>query len=464
MRSAEALDYALGLLRPTDWGSEQARLVWMAICACADDGQRPDTVAVASKLRDAEALEKVGGQEALERLEGAAPDTKNIEAYVDAVRACAKRRAMLAAAEQIASEACGDFSTVEVDDWAGKAAESLTRIADETTDDVLVTGENAAQALFDKWQNPERTPPPLYTGIRDLDRLMRGMRGGNLIVVGAHSGVGKSAFAMNVGAHVLLHERREDADSGVLVFSLEMSAEELAERVGCSLAYIDTRQLDPDSHAEFTEDEGRRLIGAINAIRTPRWVIDERCDVTMTQIRAKARRVASVLRRQGTPLRLVVIDYAQIVSPERDGKRRDQTREQEVAAIGRASKKLARELNVAVIMCAQLNKDARKEGRKPRGSDLRESEGLLQDADKVLLLWNPAALERTAAIANGERVRTDAETFDVAEIIVDKHRGGRTGTVRVRYWPAYTTFAQCEPEDVDIELPGAPRPRRRASP
>ena len=446
--SEDARTYALASMREEDFSAAPARLVFGAIRDLVGDRRRPDVVAIGSHLRARNTLNQVGGLAGLDRLTGAAPDVSNIDAYVAAVRACAKRRAVLAECRRIEAEALG--SMPDVDGWASSAAESMARVADCSSGEQRVTGVEVADALLNRWQHPERAPRPLSTSIKDLDRLMRGLGPGQLIVVGAHSGVGKSAFVHNMVSHALLTQTQADKPVGVLLFSLEMTKDELAERIGCSLAHVDTRKLDPDfPRGDITTEEGNNLIASIRAMRVPHWVVDDRAEITMPQIRAKARREAAILERNGTPLRLIVIDYAQIVSPDRDSKRRDQNREQEVAAVGRAAKKLAAELHVAVVICAQLNQDAHKEARKPRGADLRESRGLLQDANKVILLWNTAAMVRTEAIANGARVWLDPDDFDLAEVIVDKHRGGRTGTVRVRFYPAYALFCDADEEDMD---------------
>jgi replicative DNA helicase len=154
--------------------------------------------------------------------------------------------------------------------------------------------------------------------------------------------------------------------------------------------------------------------------------------------------VSAQFRRAGTPLRLVVIDYAQIVSAGGESKRKGENREQEVAIVGRESKKMAKELDAAVILLAQLNDDSAKEKRKPRVKDLRESKALLQDANAVVLIHNPHAIARAEAYANGGGAPADPNDADEVDLIVGKVRHGAPGTLRALYWPTYTAFGSIQ--------------------
>jgi replicative DNA helicase len=423
-----------GWLKPEHFYSDANGWIYRAIDDLSASQSRIDIVTIAGWLRDRDRLAGIGGASYLAQLSDATPAVAHVAHHALIVVGKAKARALIAAHQRAAAEG---YTAVDVDEWAGASIAELARLADDGVEEVGVTGAEAVRELHARWIHPDPTPP-LGTGIADLDRGLRGLRRKHLIVIGSHSGIGKSALATNIATHVLLSERREDKASGVLIFSLEMGPDEYIERMVCSRARVDSRKLDEEHKAMIGEDEARRLAGAMNELSRPNLRIDDRSDITIAQIRAKARRVAAQFKRAGTPLRLVVIDYAQIVNAGTG--RRGGNREEEVALIGRESKKMAKELDVPVILLAQLNDDSAKEKRKPRAADLRESKALLQDANAVVLIHNPRAIERAEAYANGHGTRPDPDEADEVDFIIGKVRHGAPGTLRALYWPTYTAF------------------------
>lgn len=439
VRWPDAMTWAATVLRPEHFFAAQSRAVWAAALELHAAGRALDPVTLAGVLRRAGHLELVGGIESLERLADAAPDPGHVETYVGTLLAKAKTRSMIIAAELIAAEGRGDVA--DVDAWSSSAVAALAGVAEGgSLMSTSSSGAELAAILFDRWQHPEKSERPLRTGIPDLDRITRGLRRKQFVVIGAHPGVGKSALALNVATAVATkNPGRDELPAGVLIFSLEMGADELMERLGCSLARVDSNKLDGDFGGVLNVDEGRRLVGALKDLGTQRLEIDDRPGVTPAQVRSKARSVAAKMRRDGIELRLVVVDYVQIMGCDRG---RRESREQEVSAAGRGLKNIAKELDLVVLGLAQLNKDSVREKRRPRGSDLRESAGLLAEADKVLLIWNEQAQARREAIANGAAFHLDPDAADDVEIIVDKQRRGRPGTILASYWPAYTLFGE----------------------
>jgi len=438
LHSAEALYQVGGWLKPEHFYSDDNRAIYETALDLAQTGQAIDVITTNGKLRDVRRppLGCKNWAEYLGMLVDATPAVLHVEDHATNVVEKAKARAGIRCAQQFAAEG---YDVKEVGEWLASGVVALAHIAEEGNIVQGVPGDVAVRALFDRYQNPDLSAP-MRTGNPDLDRLMRGLRRKNLVIIGAHSGVGKSALATNIATHVLLREQREHQPSGVLIFSLEMGADEYIERMACSMARVDSKKLDPEHRATMTREEGQRFIASMNDLGKPHLIIDERSDITMAQVRATARKVAAQFRRVGTPLSLIVIDYAQIVSASSDTRRRSENREQEVAVVGRESKKMAKELDITVLLLAQLNDDSAKEKRKPRVKDLRESKALLQDADKVVLIHNPNAVVRAEAYANGDAVAPDPDQADEVDLIVGKHRGGPTGTIRALYWPTYTTF------------------------
>jgi replicative DNA helicase len=253
--------------------------------------------------------------------------------------------------------------------------------------------------------------------------------------VGAHSSHGKSALALNVAVHVALNERVEGERCGVGYFSLEMPRVDLMRRAAANLAGFSARRL----RRQITEDQGRRFVGAMKALSVEHLRIVDRASQTIDAIRLASARYAAQLRRTGAPLRLVVIDYAQILQP--GDRRRDQNREQEVAAIGRAAKVLAGDLGATVLLLSQLNAESIKEGRLPRSTDLRESKALTNDANAVVLVWNPKVLERQEQRELGNRLSpVNEDTLDTCVLVAGKVRDGQVGCLDVGYRPALTRF------------------------
>lgn len=425
-----------GWLAPEHFFADAHRYIFAAAVTLGARGTPLDIVTLKDELHARGELARVGGPTYLHQLCFETPAPAHVADHAAAVVETAQLRAFIARSRRATVEG---YTAPDRAAHMAAAVADLAQIANAGGPDKLRTGMDLVSAAFDRWQNPDRSPP-IKTGIVDLDRHLRGLRRKQLITVGAHSGIGKSALAANVATHVLTREERDGMPCGVLIFTLEMSGDEFIERMACSLARVDSRKLEEHAKHEMTKEEGRALVGAYETLGRPSLVVDDRADLTAADIRSTARRAAAQLRAARTPLALVIIDYAQLVAPG-EMKRRAQNREQEVALVGREMKRMAKELDVPVLLLAQLNEDAAKEGRKPRASDLRESRALMHDSDKILLLHNPAALARAEAYANGDRAPVDETTMDEVDIIVGKHRGGAPFTVRAGFWPAFCTFA-----------------------
>jgi replicative DNA helicase len=444
-----------GFLRPEHFYSDANGRIYEAILVL-DGAQRPvDVVTIAAALRDVDRLAQVGGPSYLAQLADATPAIANIAEHACIIHDKWKIRAVIATCQRIAAEGYGEVGDAQK--FASDAAAALAIVADEGAfdDGHVADGMELATRSWERATRPETQEPALRTGVAPLDRLYK-MHRGNLVIIGAHSGIGKSALAQQIAGHAATTDGRDSA----LIFSLEMTGDEVMDRLACGIARIDSAKLDPD-HGGLTRYEMDRFRDALQLVGTPRLVVDDRADHTPASIRARARSLAAKMKRAGTPLRLVVVDYCQIVSPDVT-RAKDQNREREVALVGRALKKLAAELGVVVIGVAQLNEDARQKDRPPRARDLRESRALMQDANAVILIWNEAAESRVDENAEGARARLDPETPDAVKLIIGKRRSnGRTGTVRASFWPAFCTFGELDPAHMPPDPPPAPARRTR---
>lgn len=257
------------------------------------------------------------------------------------------------------------------------------------------------------------------SGIEPLDMLTGGFREGELVVIGARPGIGKSALAENILSHVALRWRPEGLVRSALCFSLEMTSAELAERWLASEGKVSANAIRNGIH-ENDRDAHRRLVTASGEAQDAHVGIVESLDVTPAMLRSTARSFAARMERQGTPIALVVVDYMQLIR----GAAGAQNREQEIAKTSRSLKAVAKELKIAVIALSQLNRDGEKRTEKrPQLSDLRESGALEQDANTVIFIHRP-----------------DAQKPEEAELIVAKQRNGPIGTVRARFRPDFLLF------------------------
>ena len=252
------------------------------------------------------------------------------------------------------------------------------------------------------------------TGFVDLDRMTNGLQKSDLIIVAARPAMGKSAFALNIAQYAALHD-----DRSVVIFSLEMSKEQLVMRMLCTEASVDSQRI---KEGLLTDDEMIRLMDAAEPMQWSKIHIDDGGNATVASIRSKCRRLKA---RQG--LDLVIVDYMQLMQGTGMGGRKSDSRQQEVSDMTRAMKLLARELDVPIILLAQLNRgpETRSE-HKPLISDLRESGSIEQDADMVLLLFREQVYDQNAD--------------NTSEVIIAKHRHGPIGTVYLAWQGEYTRF------------------------
>lgn len=437
-----------GWLRAEDFYDVPQGLVYGAIGDVVAAEAEVDPITVRARLEQKGVWGQVGAQVLDDILRKGTINHPLLERLAGIVADKATRRRVIALGQRVVAEGYG-----EVEDDRAWSEDVPHRFEAAVRSDSTATGATAKETLvtlFETWEQTaeQDTSIRIGTGNKDLDAIFRKMRPAQLILVGAHSGVGKTAFGTGVAAHVALYERPEDKPAGVYIVSAEMTRDELLERMVFSAARVDSYKLDEDKRAFITNDEWNEITRAAKDLSLDHLYIDDRSEVTMAQIRAEAKRVQMRFARAGTPLRLIVIDYAQIVEGEAENKRRSDNREQEVAQVGRKAKRLAKELGVPVILLAQLNEDSVREKRKPRAGDLRESKALKHDSDKVVLIYNPNYTERAAAYRNGEEMKPlDAEHVD---FIVDKNRGGRTGTVAATYYPSFTLFTPFSGTEGDL--------------
>ncbi len=461
LQSRAALEAVAHTVRPEHFYAREGALLWAAELELLSDGKPIDWVTVTSLLRSRGQLDRVGGVDAVRRLTAEAPDVAHAAAYAAAVRGKAKQRASLELLQRLASEAHGDVG--DVDAWLDRVEDEVHAVAiDHVGDARLWTMRDAVHEVYQRLDR-EDGDPGVRTGLIDLDAVLGPMLPGHMVVLAAASGAGKSALGMQWAVNVAQDRGTPQPEGGaspapaVLVFSLEMQRRELAKRALFTEARVDgTKAANPK---RIATPEWQRLAMAAEAVALPNVYLDDRSGLAPTQIRATARRVQARARRDGFELRVLVVDYVQLVDATGDARRPTERRERELASASVALKNLAKDLGLPVVVLAQINDDPRRERRLPTKEDLRECKAIGNDADKVVLLHNPSAVARRQTRRTRDEVDGDL-AGELVDLIIDKNRGGREGRVSVLFFPSLTLFADASPEDI-ARL--APRDREEAS-
>lgn len=339
--------------------------------------------------------------------------------------------------ERIANviRAQADGWRAEVRRWLAETDPSAQTDADHRAEHM----REPAKRVISKYLTAQARPELVSTGFPDLDELVS-LEPQSLVVVGARSSRGKSCLSLQFALNTAMTDERAS-----LFFATEMSAEQMSLRAMCMLAGVDSKRV---RRGNVSQQEFHRLGDACNQItRSLSWISDENgLDVLRVRQRSRSE-VRRIERECGRRVGVIVVDYLQRIKPGKAGVH-GSNREQQVSAIAYELKEMARELNVCVVVPAQLNADGDKRGdnARPRASDLRESKGIENEADVVMLIHNPHYLERSA---DPER---DLSQGEACELIIDKGRSDGTGSVPVWFTPMYTRFSSMTPEDKAEQL------------
>lgn len=430
MSSSDAIDDVADVLRPEHFYSEANRLVYEAIAALHVEGVAVDIVTVAGRLRAGDAMSRVGGASYLALIVDATPAALHVRDHALKVRELWRARRLIAACQRGAAE--GYACEADVAGYLDSVGTAVFGCLDEgDTSDTTAGIKEILTTVFEEHQAAVQGRSDAVTlGLVDVDRKLR-LGNGDLMILAARPGMGKTAFAVGRAPHVA--DGPKSPDTGeydrpgtVLVFSAEMPKEQLAARLVCTEGGVDLQRL---RTCTLTPDDYAVLTAAGSALAARGIVIDDRSQPTVLEMRAVSRRVARKAAKEGRPLRLIVVDYLQLCRGE------GRSREEEVASISRGLKALAKAMKVPVIALSQLNRagDKRGAGARPELSDLRESGSLEQDADAVVFIHREDYHDE------------NTPNRGIAEIIIRKQRNGPTGTVRVRYYASCTRFETLAP-------------------
>ena len=412
----EAISEVAQMLDDSDFYREAHRIVFQAMLELFNRNEAVDLITVTEQLRKDENMEKVGGIAFVTSLANSVPTAANVEYHAKIVKEKAQMRNLINSATAIAGMGYEDVE--DVADVMDKAEKMILEVAARRNNGDFTPIKNILLNTFSKIEQLYESKggiTGLSSGFKDLDKLTSGLQPSDLILVAARPSMGKTAFTLNIATNVAVKEKK-----AVAFFSLEMSKEQLVQRMLCSEGAIDSQRLrigEPD------EKDWTKLISAADRLAAAPIFIDDTAGITVMELRSKARRLKAEY-----DLQLIVIDYLQLMQG-RSSKGSD-NRQQEISEISRSLKALARELNVPVIALSQLSRSVEsRQVKKPMLSDLRESGSLEQDADIVMFLYREDYYD------------PDTENKNITEVIIAKHRNGPVDTVQLFFHKQFTKFA-----------------------
>ena len=385
---------------------ERNKFLFEAICSLHEAGNPIDAGMIKEELDKKKRLNSIGGLAYISEVIDSVITPANLNYYINIIQENAIRRNLINAATNVVTEAYEEENVNAILDDAEKNILGLVRT--RTVKDFVPIQEilRRAQAKLEELAKTKKIITGLETGFYDFDKLTTGFQPGELIILAARPGMGKTALALNMAAYAAT-----TTDKAVAIFNLEMPAEQLVNRIISARGSIDSYKLQTGSMQEM---DWKRYNEAMNELAETNLYIEDNSGVTMSDIKAKCRRLANMPKGLG----LVVIDYLQLVTT---GNRRVESRQVEVSEISRSLKTMALELGVPVIACAQLSRSAEKrESNMPMLADLRESGSIEQDADIVLFINRKDYYEAK---------KDQKEKIVPAELVIAKHRKGSTGTV-----------------------------------
>jgi replicative DNA helicase len=420
----DAVARAIETLDDTMFYREGHRRLFRAIARMWERGEVVDVVTLSEALKNSGDFEAAGGTAYLAQLLDAVPTAANLEYHARIVREKAVLRRLIEAATTIIQdtfEAQG-----EVDQVLDQAEQRIFQIAQTHERKGFVWIKEILWPTFEKIEqlqanNSSVTGVP--TGFHDLDEMTAGFQSGDLVIVAARPSMGKTAFTLNIAQHAAI-----TAKQPVAFFSLEMSNEQLVQRVLCAEARVDASRL---RRGRLMDDEYARLATAAGYLNTAPIYIDDTPGISVLEMRAKARR----LKSDRADLSLIIVDYLQLMT----GGSRSENRQQEVSEISRGLKALAKELEVPVVALSQLSRAVEsRPDKRPMMSDLRESGAIEQDADFIMFLYRPeyylGPVDKDGNSLEGR-----------AEVIIGKQRNGSTGTVQLMFHKEFTRFESYSP-------------------
>ena len=411
----EAVMAAVEKLKPESFYREDNKAIFEAMVNLYNRSEPVDLVTVNDELTSMGMFEKVGGMDYLVMLPSKVPTTANVDKYIKIVEEKWILRNLIKTANEIIE--LGYNPTENLEGIMNNAEKKIFDLIQNKNQkgyadikDILIESFTKLEELYNKKQQITGLP----TGFVELDYKTAGLHGSDLILLAARPAMGKSAFALNIAANVAMK-----AHTPVAIFNLEMSKDQLVNRILCSEAMVDSNKI---RTGKLEEEDWAKLASIVGPLSDSKIYIDDTPGISIMEIRTRCRKL-----KMEKDIGLIIIDYLQLVQ---GSSKRSTSREQEIAEISRSLKILAKELNVPVIALSQLSRAVEQRvDHRPMLSDLRESGSIEQDADIVMFLYRD------------DYYNEDSAEKGITEVIIAKHRGGSTGTVKLVWMGEYTKFA-----------------------
>jgi replicative DNA helicase len=413
----EAVSVATEFISGEDFYREAHKEIFEAIVELFDKGQPVDLITLPEKLKVRNTLEAVGGITYLTNLMSIVPSTHNVGYYAKIIEEKALLRKLIRASNEIMGKSYE--ASEEVTNVLDMAEKSIFDISLNRSTQGFVHIKKILNANFDKIEELYLNKGKITgvsTGFNDLDEMLSGLQKADLVLVAARPSMGKTSFILNMVQQAGIRDKVATA-----IFSLEMSKEQLTQRILCAEALIDSQRL---RTGDINEDEWIKLARAMGPLSEAPIFVDDTPSISMNEMRAKCRKL-----KIEHNLGLILIDYLQLMT----GSGKYDSRQQEISDISRSLKGLAKELGIPVVACAQLSRAPEmRADHHPIMSDLRESGAIEQDADVIMFLYRD------------EYYHPDTEKKNIGEVIIAKQRNGPTGTVELVWLGQFTKFANKE--------------------
>lgn len=412
----DAVMLAIEKLKEESFYRDDNRAIFEAIVNLYARSEPIDLITVKDELTSMGQFEKIGGLEYLAILPDKVPTTANVEKYIKIVEEKGYLRNLIKTANEIIE--LGYDQTENVEDIMERAEKKIFDIMQKKNQkgysaikDVLIESFTKLEELYNQKKRITGVP----TGFIELDYKTAGLHGSDLILLAARPAMGKTAFALNIAANAAIKSKVP-----VAIFNLEMSSEQLVNRILCIESMVDSNKI---RTGKLEEEDWVKLAETVGPLSEAQIFIDDTPGISITEIRTKCRKL-----KMEKDIGLIIIDYIQLIQKSQGS--RSASREQEISEISRSLKILAKELNVPVIALSQLSRAVeQRPDHRPMLSDLRESGAIEQDADIVMFLYRD------------DYYNKDSEDKDLTEVIIAKHRGGSNGTIKLLWMGQYTKFA-----------------------
>lgn len=417
--NTETLNEILDFLKPEDFYAGKHRLIFEAIVNLFSRSEPIDIVTITSILKEKKQLDRIGGSSYLASLVEMVPTSGQAKHYAEIVSKKAALRRLIASADSILDLGYNETESLDkVFDQAEKIIFGLANFSKKTYTNLKDT-LNEAWERFDNLHKSKEGIRGVPTGYRDLDNLLSGLQKSDLIILAARPSIGKTSLALDIARHVACQQK-----VAVGIFSLEMSVQQLVDRIIAAESRVDSWKL--RTGRVSADDEFSRIRDALDSLSKAPIFIDDEPSNNITKMRTVARRLKAEHN-----LGLIVVDYLQLMVPTRN----TDSMVQQVTEISRSLKALARELEIPVLALSQLNRSVETRGGRPRLSDLRDSGSIEQDADVVMFIHRE------------DKYNDASERKNIAEILIEKHRNGPTGKVELYFDEKRVSFNSIEKGD-----------------